>query len=244
MRFLITFLEGFISFISPCMLPMLPMYVSYFSGVAGNTEGLPSVTQASAVNKSATQASRRVSTTKTTLFRALSFVFGFTVVFCVLGLFAGSLGAYLSSHRKIVNIVGGAIVVLLGFGYLGVLKFSFFRGIKGPVGGQGFLSAMLFGIVFAVSLSPCTGAFLGSALMLASTEGGALMGTLLLLTYSLGLGVPFVISALMLDKLRAIFGFVKKNYRIINAVSGGFLILIGILMMTGYLNRLLLSFSR
>ena len=104
---------------------------------------------------------------------------------------------------------------------------------------MGFFSALLFGIVFSVGWTPCVGAFLGSALALASSEGRVLTGVIMLLLYSLGLGIPFLLSAVLIDKLKSAFTFIKKNYKIINTVCGVFLIIIGILMATGMMNKLL-----
>ena len=123
--------------------------------------------------------------------------------------------------------------------FLGVFKLVLFKGIKGSRSNRemGFFSAMLFGIVFSVGWTPCVGAFLGSALALASQQGSALVGVLMLLCYSLGLGIPFLVSALLIDKLKDTFNFIKKNYKVINIISGCLLIVIGILMMTGLLTR-------
>lgn len=217
MRFLITFLEGLISFISPCMLPMLPVYISYFAG-GSNEKG-------------------RV------FFRALCFVLGFTATFSLLGLFAGSLGALLSRFQTAVNIFAGLIVILFGLSYLEIIKLPFFKGMSSGREVTGVFSAFLFGVVYSVSLTPCVGAFLGSALMLASSSATAATGLLLLVCYSLGLGLPFVISALLLEQLRSTFAFIKRNYRIINLICGIFLILVGIMMALGLLNALLALFS-
>ena len=211
MQYLITFLEGLISFISPCMLPMLPLYVSYFAGGEKNR-------------------------TRTAV-RAAAFVLGFTVTFMLLGLFAGSLGVILNRYRTAVNIVTGALVILFGLSYLEVIRLPFFTGMKRMGQVKSVSGAFLFGLIYSVSLTPCVGAFLGSALMLASSAGSAGMGVVLLLCYSLGLGVPFVISAMLLERLGDVFGFIKRNYRTVNAVCGGFLILLGLLMMTGLLGR-------
>lgn len=217
MEFIITFLEGVISFISPCMLPMLPIYISYFAGNADQKHNV--------------------------LLRVLGFVLGFTSVFTCLGLFAGTLGSFLSEYRTIVNIVCGIIVIIFGLSYLEVLHLPFFKGMSGGKKISSIFSAFLFGVVYSVSLTPCVGAFLGSALMLASTSGGALKGAALLLIYSLGLGVPFVFSAVLIDKLNVAFDWIKKHYRIINIVCGSFLIVVGILMMFGFMNALLSIFS-
>ena len=217
MQYFITFLEGIISFISPCMLPMLPIYVSYFAGGADKKEHI--------------------------FKRAVCFVFGFTLVFSALGLFAGSLGAFLAKYQTPVNIVTGAIVIIFGLGYLEVINLPFFKGMQSFKKLDGAFSAFIFGVIYSVSLTPCVGAFLGSALMLASNSGTAGQGLLLLLAYSLGLGVPFVVSAVLLDQLGGAFDFIKKHYGIINKVCGGFLIIVGISMMFGFMNALLSIFA-
>lgn len=100
----------------------------------------------------------------------------------------------------------------------------------------------MFGIVYSVSLTPCVGAFLGSAISLAATSGGALKGTILLLTYSLGLGIPFAVSAILIDRLNKVFTFIKNHYKVINLICGLFLIVIGLLMMFGLLGRFMFLF--
>lgn len=220
MDYIITFLEGIVSFISPCMLPMLPVYISYFAGQSKDETGKrPKM-----------------------IFKVIAFVVGFTVVFTALGLFSGTLGRLLSKYQTIVNIVSGIIVILFGLSYLGVFRIPFFKGMDKGYKITGIASAFLFGAIYSISLTPCVGAFLGSALMLASSAGGALKGATLLLTYSLGLGIPFIFSAVLLEKLSGAFTFIKKHYKIINLVSGIALIVIGILMAFGLLN-LILSFS-
>jgi cytochrome c-type biogenesis protein len=140
-----------------------------------------------------------------------------------------------------VDIISGLIVIFFGLNFLGVFKLNLFRGGQANVNTQnmGFFSALLFGIVFSVGWTPCVGVFLGSALMLASQQGSALVGTLMLLSYSLGLGVPFLLSAVLIDQLKGAFAFIKKNYGIINKVCGGLLIVVGVLMATGLLGRFL-----
>ncbi len=204
MKVLQTFLEGFISFVSPCMLPMLPVYVAYFSAGDGG-KGVAFA-------------------------RALAFTLGFTVVFVALGVFAGSLGSALAAHRTAVNVVCGLAVVLFGLGYLGLFRLPF-SGMGSGRTPTSVFSAFAFGLVYSVSLTPCVGAFLGAALMQAASEGGAVRGAALLLAYSLGLGVPFVVSAVMLERFRAAFGFIKSRYGIINPICGGLLILFGAWML-------------
>ena len=215
MQYLISFLEGIITFISPCLLPMLPIYISYFAGGGERT-------------------------VKKTMTGASGFVLGFTLVFVALGALAGTLGSFLTKYQTWVNLVGGLIVILFGLNYMGLLKLNLFRGIQktGATGG-GFWGSVLFGIIFSIGWTPCVGAFLGSALMLASQQGHVVEGSLMLLTYSLGLGVPFLVSALLIDQLKGAFNWVKSHYDVINKVCGGLLILVGILMATGLLGRFL-----
>ena len=216
MQYFISFLEGIITFISPCLLPMLPIYVSYFAG--GQQKD-----------------------TKKTLKNALGFVAGFTVVFVALGALAGTLGSFLKQYHTAVNIVTGLIVVFFGLNFLGVFKFNIFKGASSKMSTKnlGFFSSILFGIVFSLGWTPCVGAFLGSALMLASQQGHVLTGILMLLAYSLGLGIPFVASALLIEKLTTTFNFIKSHYSVINKICGGLLILVGVLMMTGLMGKFL-----
>ena len=132
-------------------------------------------------------------------------------------------------------------MIFFGLNFLGVFKLNIFRGINNPLSGRvtGFFPAVLFGVVFSIGWTPCVGAFLGSALMLAASQGEAMRGVLMLLVYSAGLGIPFVFSAVLIDYLKSAFAWIKKNYAVINAVSGGLLIIIGSLMATGTLGRLL-----
>lgn len=216
MEFLIAFLEGIITFLSPCLLPMIPVYLSYFAGGGERT-------------------------VKRTLLGAAGFITGFTVVFVALGALAGTVGGFLKKYDTLVDIVTGLVVIFFGLYFLGVFKFTLFKGHSGvkKTDNMGFFSAALFGIVFSLGWTPCVGAFLGSALALASQSGHVLTGMGMLLCYSLGLGVPFLISAVLIDQLKGAFAWVKKNYKVINIVSGSLLILMGIAMATGLMDRLL-----
>lgn len=221
MQYFISFLEGIITFISPCLLPMLPIYVSYFAG-GGKTASL-----------------------LRTFKNALGFVLGFTLVFIAMGALAGTVGSFFKGHQTLVNVISGLVVIFFGLHFLGVLKLNLFRGMNASIQGRelGFFSSLLFGVIFSVGWTPCVGAFLGSALMLASQQGQVLIGVGMLLCYSLGLGIPFIISAVLIDRLKGAFDFIKRNYQIINRICGGLLILVGILMMTGLLGRLLTLLS-
>ena len=220
MSYVIAFLEGIITFISPCLLPMLPIYISYFAGGGERSTGK-------------------------TLKGALGFVIGFTVIFVILGALAGTVGSFLREYQTAVNIVSGAIVIVFGLNFLGIFKLNLFRGSHRAVNtdNMGFFSALLFGMIFSIGWTPCVGAFLGSALMLASQQGHVMEGMLMLLAYSLGLGIPFILSAVLIDYLKSAFNWIKKNYKVINIISGSLLVLIGILMATGTLGRLLALLS-
>ena len=153
----------------------------------------------------------------------------------------GTIGSFLREYQTMVNVISGLVVILFGLNFLGIFKWNLFRGGGKTVNSHemGFFSAMLFGMVFSLGWTPCVGAFLGSALMLASQQGHVIEGMLMLLCYSLGLGIPFLLSAVLIDYLKSAFNWIKKHYRIINTVSGCFLILVGILMATGTLGQLL-----
>ena len=218
MQYIISFLEGIITFISPCLLPMLPIYISYFAGGGQRSTGR-------------------------TLKGALGFVTGFTLIFVAMGALAGTVGGFLREYQTAVNIVSGLIVVFFGLNFLGVFKLNLFRGGGHNLNtdNMGFFSALLFGMIFSVGWTPCVGAFLGSALMLASQQGRVAEGTLMLLAYSMGLGIPFFLSAILIDQMKGAFNFIKRHYSVINYICGGLLILIGILMATGILGDVLQS---
>ena len=227
MQYLISFLEGIITFVSPCLLPMLPIYISYF---AGGTDG--------GGDDGSAKKNRRV------IKNALGFILGFTVVFVLLGALAGTFGRLLNEYQIAVNIITGLIVIFFGLNFLGVFKINLFKGSKlAKTDNLGFFSSLLFGVVFSIGWTPCVGAFLGSALMLATSQGNVLQGVVMLLLYSLGLGIPFFVSAVLIDKLKGAFSFIKRHYRVINIVSGSFLVIIGLLMATGLFGKFLALLS-
>lgn len=214
MQYFISFLEGIITFVSPCLLPMLPLYISYFAG--NNSEF------------------------KKTLTNSIGFILGFTTVFISMGALAGTVGRFLIEYKTLLNVVTGLTVIMFGLSFLGVFNLSLFKGIHLSVKKEfGFLSSLIFGLIFSIGWTPCVGAFLGSALMLAANRGSTLEGICMLLFYSLGLGIPFFISAILIDKLKNAFAFIKRNYKIINVTCGIFLIAIGLLMATGLFGKFL-----
>ena len=199
---------------------MLPIYISYFDG-GGQRSG------------------------KRTLTCAAGFVSGFTLIFVAMGALAGTVGSFLKEYQTAVNLVSGLIVIFFGLHFLGVFRLNLFRGAgqRMKTEDMGFFSALVFGVIFSVGWTPCVGAFLGSALMLASQRGHVLEGMLMLMCYSLGLGVPFLISAVLIDQLKSTFNWIKSHYTVINRICGGVLNLVGSLMTTGLLGRLLALLS-
>ena len=207
MNFLIIFIEGMASFLSPCVLPMLPMYVSYFAGQDKNL--------------------------KKTIINSLGFVLGFTIIFVLLGIFASTLGKLITANSKYINILFGSIIILFGMHYMGILNIKIlnkYKGIKKNKDNLSFFSSIIFGIIFSVCWTPCVGVFLSSALMMSATSENILKGGMMLLIYSIGLGIPFIITSIFLERLKDTFNSIKKHYNIINKIAGIILIFSGILV--------------
>lgn len=204
MEYLVTFVEGLASFISPCILPIIPVYISYF---AANDNSF-----------------------KKSIINSIGFVLGFSIVFILLGVFAGTFGKLVYEYSSFINIILGIILIVIGLNYMGVIFVKFLnktKGIDKRYENLNFVTTLFFGMFFSLTWSPCVGAFLSSALMLASTTGSVFKGAFLLFLYSLGLGIPFIVTTLFMEKIKSTFDFIKKNYNIINRVSGGFLVLVG-----------------
>lgn len=219
MHYIISFLEGIITFISPCLFPLIPIYISYFAGSDTN------------------------STKTKTILNAVSFVLGFTLVFVMLGTFAGTIGKFLKDYESTLNIISGSIITILGLKTLGFIKLPFLKSQAIKIKSLNPFMSFLFGLIFSISWTPCIGVFLGSALLLASTQGSVLQGTLMLLSYSIGLGIPFIFSAILIDKLKSTFDFINKNKSKIEKFSGIILIIVGILIISGLMSRFIRFFS-
>ena len=205
MEYFITFIEGVASFVYPCVLPVIPIYISYFA----------------TGSKSSTK----------TLLNALGFVCGFSIIFILLGVFAGTFGKFIHEYVDYFNIIFGVFLIFIGLNYMGFLIIKIFnktKGIQTENKNLNFITSFVFGAIFSLTWTPCVGAFLSSALILASTTGSILKGAILLSLYSLGLAIPFIITALFLEKLKKTFDFIKKHYSIINKICGSILILFGI----------------
>lgn len=208
MEFLFTFIEGFASFISPCLLPMIPIYISYFAG----------------------KDDKKISKT---LINSIGFVLGFTTIFILLAIFASKLGIIISENIKYIKIVFGIVIIILGLNYMEIFNIKFLNrtNIKNTNSKNlNFIKSFTFGVLFSISWTPCIGTFLSSALLMVAKQQEMVKGVLLMLVYSIGLGIPFIISAVLIEKLKEIFNFIKKNYTIVKKISGIILILMGIYM--------------
>ena len=205
MQYIITFIEGVASFVSPCVLPVIPIYISYFA-----TD-----------NKSSKKA----------LINALGFVSGFSIIFILLGVFAGTFGKFIHEYVDYFNILFGIFLIVIGLNYMGFLFIKLFNKTNGKSlekKNLNFITSCFFGMIFSLTWTPCVGAFLSSALILASTTGSVLKGAILLLLYSLGLAIPFIVTTIFLEKMKKTFDFIKKHYNIINKISGSILLIFGI----------------
>lgn len=221
MNYLILFLEGIMTFISPCIIPMIPIYISYFIG------------------------DNKVKDKNKAIINSIGFVIGFSIIFTMLGALASTFGSFIQRYMNIFNIVAGLLLILFGLNYIGLFKIKLIERsfkIKSNINlhNLNLLASILFGMIFAIGWTPCVGTFLGSALIIATNSNDVLKGIFMLLSYSLGLGIPFILSAILIENLKEAFKFIKKNYKVINLISGLFLIIVGIFMMTGYLNLILL----
>lgn len=208
MDYVFTFVEGIASFISPCVLPMLPIYISYFLGKD---------------NKKTSKA----------VINSIGFVLGFTIVFILLSIFASKFGGVISGNIKYFKIAFGIIIILLGLNYMELIKINFLNKTKiANKNGKdlNFVKAIVFGMLFSISWTPCIGTFLSSALLLIAKNQDMIKGIMLMIVYSIGLGIPFIISAALLERLKEVFNFIKKHYDIIKKLSGIILIIMGIYM--------------
>lgn len=208
MSYLFVFIEGIASFLSPCVLPLIPVYVTYF---AANQSGKKSVA----------------------IKNACGFVLGFTLVFVSLGIFSSSLAVYLLSMKKAIRMISGIVLLVFGLKFMGLIHLPWLDKnfqLKADVKNLGFFSSMCFGIIFSCGWTPCIGAYLTSALMLAANSDTVLQGGIMLLLFSLGLGLPFILSAALIEQLGDSFAWIKRHMELIQKISGGCLALFGLAM--------------
>ncbi|HZN16483.1 MAG TPA: cytochrome c biogenesis protein CcdA [Acidimicrobiales bacterium] len=226
---LVAFGAGMLSFLSPCVLPLVPGYLSLMSGLSA----------------------AEMESEKARLLRAtLLFVAGFTVVFVALGASASALGQSLQDHQRGLNQGAGIVVIVMGVVLAGALSPAILmreRRFHVSPSSLGIYAPPVMGMAFAFGWTPCIGLVLGPILTLAASEGTVLRGVVLLTAYSLGLGVPFVASGLALGRLTGAFGWVKRHFGVINAIAGGLLVAFGFLLLTNnvsWLSRHVADFLR
>ena len=213
----LAFAAGLLSFVSPCVLPLLPVYLSFISGVGVEDLGR--------------EHRRRL------LLTSLLFVAGFTVIFVLMGAGAGGVGRLLIEYRDVLMIAAGAFIAFSGLVVAGFIRLPE-PVLKVAPKRAGAGGAFLTGAALAIGWTPCVGYVLGAILSMAATSQSALSGSLLLLVYSMGLGVPFVLAALAFDWVSARLGWVKRHYRGIQVTAGVVLVVLGVLMMFGVLQQL------
>ena len=218
---LAAFTAGVISFISPCVLPLIPGYLSFISGV--------SLEEMKSGNKKS-EALKKVS------LNTVLFVLGFSFVFIAFGASATFIGEFLLSKLSLLNKIAGAIIIVLGLHIMGVFRISFlnyekrFHTKSKPLGPLG---AFVVGLAFAFGWTPCIGPILGGILALAANQDTVGKGIVLLSSYSLGLGIPFLITAVSFNTFLGVFGWVKRHFRTIEIISGLLLVTIGFLIFIG-----------
>lgn len=224
----IAFAAGLVSFFAPCMVPLLPVYVAYVTGVS--IQDLKQYGYKPFLKK--------------LLLSSVFYILGFSVIFMLLGIAVGGLGVFLRHYDRIIQAVGGVIIIFLGLDFAGIFKIPFIavqRQFKLPswAEGLGYLRSFLIGVIFATAWTPCVGAILGAILTLAAVSGTVFKGALMLFVYSLGISVPFMIVSLTLVAAPRYLSFISRRINVISKIAGVLLIVLGVLLLTGtykYLN--------
>lgn len=211
------FAAGIFTFVSPCVLPLIPAYITLITGLS--------------VNQNSSQ-----NNLLKIFLSSVIFILGFTTIFVLLGISATYIGSFFINNINILRWIGGIIVIIFGLHLTGVFKISFLYKqvsfLQKFEKNTGYFTIFLIGCAFALGWTPCVGPILSSILVLASTQETVSGGAVLLAVYSLGLGIPFILTALFINKFLTMFNFIKKYYKIIEIVSGMLLIAIGVLLIT------------
>lgn len=217
-------IAGVLSFVSPCVLPMVPAYLGYLSGAAVSSSGVV------------------VSDRRVTFLHSLSFVSGFAAIFTLFGASVGLVGYVLIDQLPLLQKAGGIVLVLFGLHTMGVIQVPFlYREFKMDVVPRrdfGYLSSALVGMIFAAGWTPCIGVILSGILLMAYSSSTVGQGALLLLTYSVGLGIPFLIVGAALDRMTPLLRRMNQRQRLISIVSGLLLILMGVLVFNNFFQYL------
>jgi len=220
------FIAGLLSFLSPCVLPLIPSYITYITGITF-------------ADLQAEHPSHIIR--QKTILHSLCFICGFTTVFVLLGASATYIGSFLNDNAFVIRKIGGVLLVILGIHVTGLIPLRFLLGEKRisikhkP---SGYAGSFLVGIAFAAGWTPCIGPILAAILAVAATEERVYQGIMLLMLYSLGLGLPFFLSALAMHRFLSVFNRFKKYIRIFEIITGIFLMVIGVLIYTNWLSRL------
>jgi len=227
LSFAVAFGAGFLSFVSPCVLPLVPVYLAHLAGSGVAVSQAPPRT--------------------TTLFHALAFVLGFSAVFVALGSAVGLLGAAVSDYMPVLRKVAGAVLILLGLHLTRLFKFNFlereFRIIRPLTVFPGYLRSFLVGALFSIGWIPCVGPLLGSILALAGSSETAWAGAYYLAVYSAGLGLPFLLAGLALSTTMGVLRRLNRYLGLVSIISGGLVIAIGVLLLTNTLVRVIPYFD-
>ncbi len=215
---LVALTAGILSFLSPCVLPVVPPYLAYMGGIS-----MAEMRQGGA-------ARRRI------LLPALFFVLGLSTIFLLLGFAISAFGAFFLANQTLFSRIAGVVIIIFGLHFLGVFRIPFLdRDLRLDAGDQGgsAFGAFVLGLAFAAGWTPCIGPQLGTILSLAAQEGSVQRGTLLLAVYALGLGLPFLLAALFVERSMGLMTRLKRHMKWIERAMGGLLILVGLAMLTG-----------
>jgi cytochrome c-type biogenesis protein len=220
--YLAAILAGMISFLSPCVLPLVPPYLCYMTGVSLDRLGAP-------------QAAGAIPAERTSLFfPALLFVLGFSTVFVLMGWGASAIGGLLRQYMDVLAMIAGVAIIAMGLNFLGILRVGvFFREARFQAGGAGLAGSYAMGLAFAFGWTPCIGPVLGAILAVAGTSQTAAEGALLLAAYSAGLGIPFLAAALFVTPFMRFLSRFKQHMATVEKVMGGLLVLTGVAFLTG-----------
>jgi len=225
------FLAGLVSFLSPCVLPLVPGYISIISG--------SSLDQLKAQEKDS-------ALFRTVLMNSIMFIIGFSITFILLGATATWIGQVFLRRRRLLGQLAGLILIVFGIHLMGIFKINFlyrdkrFHNVEKP---RGLLGALVLGLAFAFGWTPCIGPILSGVLTIASTKQTVTEGMFLLAVYSAGLGIPFILTSLALNKFLTFYGRFKKHFHTVEVVSGALVVAVGVLILTGSLTRLATWFS-
>lgn len=243
MPHILLFIEGLLTFLSPCLLPMLPLYFAYFAASAKMNENGGEEPNPSKMSMAHTSPSSKAKRPQAALGNILFFLLGFTLVFMLMSLFITTVGRFINLHQTAINLIAGGLITLIGLDYLlgqRILgRLAFTRSSSQQKIGHPFV----FGLLFAITWTPCVGGFLASALSYIATVRHAGQAFFLILSYCLGLGLPFLLSGLLLDEALKAFNVLKRHLTLINRIAGAFLIIFGLLTMSGLMTSTLSLFS-